>query len=131
MTAIADVRAEVADAIRSRVPGLKVWEYAPEGLSAPAALIVADDPYVIPGPNKEQGVAFGESRLHLLVILILAGGTNQTLTGVLDGLILDVSNALRAANYNVTSVGAPFTDKETYGSQMFCAEIPLRIEITN
>ena len=122
---ISDAKEAVAQAVKTAIPQLNVYAYVPEGFTPPAALIVADDPYLTNGP------VYGETTMNLLVIVALAEGDNLRTTQVQDALLVDVRNALIDGGYAAKTVGAPFKDEKTYGAPLIMAEIPLNTTFKN
>lgn len=120
---ITEARAYVADLIQVAIPELQVWAYVPEGVTAPAAVINPRSPYLTPG------VAMGDKEIALNVRLLLARGDNEVLTTVLDGLIVDVTNALEEEDDRITWLytNAPALDQESYDTPYLVADIAITI----
>lgn len=103
--AIKEARTDVAAALET-VPGLAVWQFIPEQLTAPAATVTSASPYVVPGR------ALGEYAVSLRVRLFVEG-SNEMVTESLDELIVNVCEALRQ-EFGVTQVSAVGIDSESY-----------------
>ena len=117
---LTDARNDIAAAITDAgIEGLAVWAYVPNGVVAPAAVVKPADPYLVPGR------VMGEYEITLDVRLLLARGTNEVLTQVLDGLIVDVTNALRDAGFAVRQVSAPGMDRESYDTPYLVSDITI------
>lgn len=96
--AITEARTDVSEALAG-VTGLQVFDYIPERLSAPAAIVTPGNPYVVPGR------VLGEFTVSLNVRLFAAQGTNAVVTKALDELIVSVCAALKP--FGVVSVAQP------------------------
>lgn len=113
---ITQARMDVASALGD-IAGIQVFDFIPESLTPPAALVTPGVPYVHPGQ------VMGEFEVTLNVRLFAAVGTNEVITKALDELIVNVCNALQP--FGVSSVSTPGIDRESYGSPYLVTDITI------
>lgn len=94
-------RIEVVDALGSA--GIQAFEYAPDVMTAPGAIVGPDDPYLEPPTG---GVPFKNYVENLQILLVAGKGTNKAVAATADDLIEKAVTALHN-DWDVTYVGAP------------------------
>lgn len=114
--AITEAREDVRDALGS-MAGVQVYEFIPERMSAPAAVITPGAPYVRPGQT------FNSFVISLNVRLFMRSGTNEVMTEGLDSLIASVIEALRP--FGVVSVDTPGVDSESYDTPYLVTDVAI------
>lgn len=115
---LAELRADLKESLES--VGIKAFEYLPERVQPPIALITPSDPYV------EQGSTYTLFDIGLTVTLITAKATNPVATAALDELI---ENAIIATgDWLIDKVGAPFL-LEANNAQFLAARLTLTQQI--
>jgi len=101
--------------------GYRAYDYRPDRLSPPAAVIEYGDPYLVPGQT------FREWSVSLQLVAIVAPATNQKSTELLDEAIADLVELLRG-EWTVQSVRPVFTD---VGDKAYlAAEIQIQNQLT-
>lgn len=96
---LALLRQEVADALTEA--GINAFDYIPERISPPVAIVSAGDPYI------EQGQTYCDFTVRLAITLVAGTATNKTVTAALDSLIETAVNV--TGDWLIESVGQPFT----------------------
>lgn len=99
MNALTQTRMDVADTLTAA--GLNAVDTIPERITPPVAVIMPGSPYV------EDGTTFTNTLIRLVVRVITANATNETMANQLDDAIADTLIALKADQWNV-SVDEPF-----------------------
>lgn len=112
----ADVAADLAEL------GITTYDFIPESMVAPAAVITPGSPYVVPGQ------VLAEVEVTLNVRVYSGAGTNEAVTQALDELIVNVLNALRS--YGTPSVGQPGIDR-SYQQPYLVADITISSNYSN
>lgn len=104
VSTLTDLRLDVVDALASA--GVRAYEYLPEVISPPVALVEPDNPYFT--LQTGEGVPFGYVRVTLTVFLITGAGSNKTSVHALDDLIEQAFVALHVeGDWDVTEVSRP------------------------
>lgn len=114
---ITEARQDVAEAL-SGIEGLQVFDYIPNRLTAPAAVVTPGSPYVVPGQ------VLGELRISLNVrVFAIQATSNEVVSNALDDLIVSVCEALRA--FGVVAVSMPGIDSESYDQTYLVSDITI------
>jgi len=79
MSVLSDFKASVTTALRAA--GVTSFEFLPERINPPAAVVLPGSPYV------EAGDVYGTHKVNATVSLVAGNGTNDTATAALDNLI--------------------------------------------
>lgn len=119
---ITQARKDVAAALAG-IEGLQVFEFIPQKMSAPAAVVTPGGPYVVPGQ------VFGEFQIAIQVRLFAKSGTNQVITEGLDALIVSVCSALH--EFGVVQVDRPGIDAESYDTAHLVTDITINTTYRN
>jgi len=108
MSVLTDFRTSITSALKGA--GVQAFEFLPERINPPAAVVLPGSPYV------EAGDTFGTHKVTFTVSLIAGNGTNDAATAALDGLIQtavlalwDVADTTEASGlYAYSSNGAQY-----------------------
>ena len=114
---ITEARQDVKAALEA-VPGLNVYEFVPERITPPVAIVTPDDTYVQPGR------VLGEFEVGLRVRLYAKTATNKVVTQALDELIVNVVNALR--DFGSVVANAPGVDRESYETAYLVSDLTIK-----
>ena len=97
MNTLAAVRQGLSQRLSSL--GIAPFEYVPERIAPPAAVITPATPYI------QEGDTFSQIEVKFDIVLIAGHATNETVTKELDQMIMDVINELD--DVAIESVEAP------------------------
>lgn len=118
---ITEARADVKAAVAA-IQGVQVFDYIPERLQAPAAIVMPGSPYVVPGK------VLGEFSVTLVIRVYTDRGTNEVVTKALDDLIVNVCNSL--VDFGVIVVAEPGVDPD-YDKRFLATEITINTTYKN
>ena len=113
---ITEAREDVAAALGA-IDGVRVFDFIPERMAAPAAVVTPGSPYVVPGR------VLGELNVALNIRLYADRGTNEVVTKALDELIVNVCDAL--TDYGNVIVARPGIDSESYDQTYLVTDITI------
>jgi hypothetical protein len=95
-------KAEIADTLNTA--GIKAFDYVPERIQPPTAILVWGSPFIEKGLNP----TFTDVEMRLNIRLVAQTATNVKSTEELDGLIVKAILALQTINWDIESVSQPF-----------------------
>lgn len=101
MSALGDLRRELADVAAGDPVELTTYAHVPARVQLPAAFVVAGQPYL------EAGQTFGTSTVRFALVLLTHPSMSADETEQLDELIESCSRRLQAAGYAVERVERP------------------------
>lgn len=93
---------EVAEALTAA--GIKAFDYVPERLQPPTAVIAAGEPFIEKGNAK----TFTDVDIRLEISLAASTASNVKSTEQIDDLVVTAILALGEINWDVESVSQPF-----------------------
>ena len=99
---LTQAKAEVADTLNAA--GIKAFQYIPERIQPPTAVISAGEPFIERGLHQ----TFTDVDMRLEIALVASTATNVKSTEDLEGLITTTILALKDVNWDIESVSQPF-----------------------
>lgn len=101
LSTLGALRTAMVDALTEA--GIKAYEYVPDNVNPPVALVVPADPYVTAG---DEATAFAYPyRVNVTVVLLASKGTNKAAQNKIDSMVESALEALE--DWDINEVSAP------------------------